>query len=58
MKRHIRLAAAAGVAVTAAALMPGVSHAATLHGWHAAGRSGAVFVQTDAVAGNAVVAYD
>ena len=56
MKRSIRLAAAGGVATVATALLSGTSLAATQHQDGAA--SGEVFVQTDAVGGNAIAVYD
>ena len=58
MNRTVRLAAAAGIAITAAVIAPATSYAATQAGRHAPGQAGEVFVQTDAVAGNAVAVYD
>jgi 6-phosphogluconolactonase (cycloisomerase 2 family) len=48
------MAAAGGLAITVAAVVPGTGHAAT----RGPGRAGEVFVQTDAVTGNAVAVYD
>jgi 6-phosphogluconolactonase (cycloisomerase 2 family) len=60
MRTHLRLAAAAAVAVAATALFAGPALAAPAHASPAPpfGASSAVFVQTDGLAGNAVVAYD
>jgi hypothetical protein len=54
MNRVAWLAAVGGLAITATVIVPGTGQAAT----QAAGRTGEVFVQTDAVAGNAVAVYD
>jgi 6-phosphogluconolactonase (cycloisomerase 2 family) len=58
MKKAIRLAAAGGLAVAAAVIAPAASQAATRPAGHPAGHAGEVFVQTDALSGNAVVVYD
>jgi DNA-binding beta-propeller fold protein YncE len=58
MDRTAWLAAAGGAAIAAVALVPGTSYAATLAGHPPASPTRAVFVQTDATAGNAVAAYD
>jgi 6-phosphogluconolactonase (cycloisomerase 2 family) len=58
MNRALQLAAAGGLALAAAAAVPAASQAATRPAGHQDGRDGAVFVQTDALAGNAVVVYD
>ena len=57
MNRTFRLAAVGGLAITAVAVAPGTGYAATQAARHALGQAGAVFVQTDAVSGNAVAAY-
>ena len=57
MSRAIQLAVVGGLAITAAAVVPGTSHAATTAAGYP-GQAGAVFVQTDAVTGNAVAVYD
>lgn len=54
MKKAVHLAAAGGLAVTAVIAVPAVSQAAS----QAPGRTGAVFVQTNAATGNAVAVYD
>jgi DNA-binding beta-propeller fold protein YncE len=56
MKRSARLAAIGGIAVATTALLSGTSLAAAQPQDGAA--SGEVFVQTDAVSGNAIVVYD
>jgi DNA-binding beta-propeller fold protein YncE len=53
-----RLAAAGGLAFAVAALVAGPANAATGTPSAATGGHGAVFVQTDGLSGNAVVAYD
>src|SRR5580704_14032365 len=58
MKKAIRLAAAGGLALAAAVIAPAASQAATRPAGHPAGHAGEVFVQTDALSGNAVVVYD
>lgn len=58
MNRAVRVAVVGSLAITAAAVVPATSHAATRAAGHAPGRAGAVFVQTDAVTGNAVAVYD
>src|SRR5579863_4465419 len=58
MSRTARLAAIGGVTIAAAVIAPGTSQAATQTAGHAYGGTGAVFVQTDAVTGNAVAVYD
>jgi 6-phosphogluconolactonase (cycloisomerase 2 family) len=65
MKSSVRLTAVGSVAAVATALLAGTSHAATQPGASLSGNhsqdtaaAGEVFVQTDAVTGNAVVAYD
>ena len=57
MNRTFRLAAVGGLAITAVAVAPGTAFAATQAAGHSPGQAGAVFVQTDAVSGNAVAAY-
>ena len=60
MSIAVRLAMVGGIALTAAAIVPGTSQAAG-HAVDPAGASslsGEVFVQTDAVTGNAVAVYD
>lgn len=54
MQSSIRLAMIGGIAATATAFSIGTGHAATRQ----LPRQGAVFVQTDAVTGNAIVVYD
>jgi len=56
LKDSVRLAAIGGIATVATALLTGTSLAATQQ--EAAAPPGEVFVQTDAVAGNAIVVYD
>jgi len=46
-----------GLAISVVAVAPGTGNAATQAARHAPGQAGAVFVQTDAVSGNAVAAY-
>jgi DNA-binding beta-propeller fold protein YncE len=62
MKKAIRFAAAGGLALAAAVIAPAASQAATRPAdhpaAHPAGHAGEVFVQTDALGGNAVVVYD
>ncbi|HEX6448214.1 MAG TPA: hypothetical protein VF060_02005 [Trebonia sp.] len=60
MSIAVRLAIVGGIALTAAAVVPGTSQAAdhTGNSAGASGTSGEVFVQTDAVGGNAVAVYD
>jgi 6-phosphogluconolactonase (cycloisomerase 2 family) len=60
MNRSIRIAAVGGLALAVAGLVAGPANAASTHASsHRYGGSGAaVFVQTDGLAGNAVVAYD
>jgi 6-phosphogluconolactonase (cycloisomerase 2 family) len=61
MKSSVRLAAIGGVAAVATTLLAGTSLAATQQrADHSPGGSpaGAVFVQTDAVSGNAIAVYD
>jgi 6-phosphogluconolactonase (cycloisomerase 2 family) len=58
MSRTARLAAIGGITIAAAVIVPGTSQAATQAAGNAYGGSGAVFVQTDAVTGNAVAVYD
>jgi DNA-binding beta-propeller fold protein YncE len=58
MNRAIRLAAAGGLALAAAVIVPAASQAATRPAGHAPGHTGELFVQTDALGGNAVVVYD
>jgi 6-phosphogluconolactonase (cycloisomerase 2 family) len=60
MSIAVRLAIVGGVALTAAAVVPGTSQAAgrAVNPAGATGLSGDVFVQTDAVTGNAVAVYD
>jgi 6-phosphogluconolactonase (cycloisomerase 2 family) len=58
MNRTARLAAVGGLAIIAVAVVPGTGYAATQAAGHAPGQAGEVFVQTDAVSGNAVAAYD
>lgn len=58
MNRAVRLALVGGLAITAAAVVPGTSHAATTAAGDVSGPAVAVFVQTDAVTGNAVAVYD
>ena len=62
MKRATRLAAAGGLALAAAVVVPATSQAATSQAATRSAndqqdRAGAVFVQTDGLAGNAVVVY-
>ena len=57
MNRTARLAAIGGLAISVVAVAPGTGNAATQAARHAPGQAGAVFVQTDAVSGNAVAAY-
>jgi 6-phosphogluconolactonase (cycloisomerase 2 family) len=56
MKSSARLAAISGIATLATAFLTGTSLAATHQ--DAAPSAGAVFVQTDAVGGNAIAVYD
>ena len=56
MKSSVRLAAIGGIATAATAFLAGTSLAATPQ--DAAPQPGAVFVQTDAVTGNAIAVYD
>ena len=58
MNRTVRLAAVGSLAITAVAVVPGTAFAATQAAGHYPGQTGAVFVQTDAVSGNAVAVYD
>ena len=58
MNRTARLAVIGGIAITATAVIPGTSYAAAQAAGHSPGRAGEVFVQTDAVTGNAVAVYD
>ena len=58
MNKTVRLAAIGGVAIAAAVIVPGTGQAATQAVQHATRDAGAVFVQTDAVTGNAVAVYD
>src|SRR5215472_8943255 len=56
MRGSVRFAAIGGIATVATAFLTGTSLAATQQ--EAAAPPGEVFVQTDAVAGNAIVVYD
>lgn len=56
MKSSVRLAAIGGIATVATAFLTGTSLAATQQ--DATPSAGAVFVQTDAVSGNAIAVYD
>ena len=56
MKRSVRLAAIGGIATVATGLLTGTSLAATVQ--DAAAAPGQVFVQTDAITGNAIAVYD
>jgi DNA-binding beta-propeller fold protein YncE len=58
MNRAVKLAAAGGIAIAAVAIAPGSSHAATRTPRWNPGGDRALFVQTDGLAGNAVVVYD
>ena len=59
MKNILKLTAATGAAVTAAALFPTVASASTSsHGTAAADRDSVVFAQNDSLTGNQVIAFD
>ena len=58
MNRVTQLAAAGGIALAAAAIVPAASQAATRPGNHEQGHANEVFVQTDGLSGNAVVVYN
>ena len=58
MKNVLKLTAATGAAVTAAALFPTVASASTTQRAFPADRAGVVFAQTDGLTGNQVVAFD
>ena len=58
MKNVLKLTAATGAAVTAAALFPAVANASTTHHTSPASRAGVVFAQTDGLTGNQIVAFD
>ena len=61
MNRAVGLSAVAGLALAAAVIAPAASQAATRPAGHRGsypGPAGEVFVQTDALAGNAVTVYD
>jgi 6-phosphogluconolactonase (cycloisomerase 2 family) len=58
MKNVLKLTAATGAAVTAAALFPALANAATTTDRFPADGAGVVFAQTDGLTGNQVVAFD
>jgi len=58
MRNILKLTAATGAAVTAAALFPAVANASTTDLTFPAGRADVVFAQTDGLTGNQVVAFD
>ena len=58
MKRATQLAAAGGLALAAAVIVPATSQAATRPASHEQGHANEVFVQTDGLSGNAVVVYN
>ena len=58
MKNVLKLTAATGAAVTAAALFPAVANASTAGHAFPDGRAQTVFAQTDGLAGNQIVAFD
>lgn len=58
MKNVLKLTAATGAAVTAAALFPAVANASTTNRGFPDGRADVVFAQTDGLTGNQIVAFD